>query len=132
MKNILDGIENAAARLQNLGEKAAGSARDHLEDLKPAFDKAVDGAKDIFTKAGDSIEHVVEDARDAIAHAIDNLTPADEIPAAEEETVSEKSPTPFDAVEADVQAQLNQIRAAQNTPGVFSDYISKKFGNKEQ
>lgn len=40
MRNILNGIENAAARLQKLGEKAAGEISERLEDLKTVRDKA--------------------------------------------------------------------------------------------
>lgn len=40
MRNILNGIENAAARLQKLGEKAASEISERLEDLKTVRDKA--------------------------------------------------------------------------------------------
>lgn len=135
MRNIPDGIENAAARLRDLGEKAADSASERLEDLKPAVDKAVAGAKDMFGKAGDGIEHAIEEARDALARAIDSLSAAEETPAPETEDVPaapEKPLTPFDEIDSDVEAQLKQIRSAQQTPGAFSDYIARKFGKKDQ
>lgn len=134
MRNLLDGIENAAAKLQNLGEKALNSASGQLEELKPAVDKAVAGAKDLFNKAGDGIEHAMEEAKDALSHAIDSISAADNIPEAEIEEVPaapEKTPSAFDQIDADVEAQLNQIRSAQQTPGAFSDYIARKFGKKD-
>lgn len=135
MRNIPDSIENAAAKLRNLGEKAVDSASGRLEDLKPAVDRAVAGAKDMFGKAGDSIEHAIEEAKNALTRAIDSLSVTDEIPDPEIEDVPaapEKPLTPFEEIDADVEAQLNQIRSAQQTPGAFSDYISRKFGKKDQ
>ncbi len=122
MRNILDDIDNAVAQLQGKGEQAVM--------------KAVGAAKDAFGKAGDSIERAVDSAKDALADAIERLTPVDAIPetptenaqAEEAEQPEEKPLTAREEIDQDVAAQLNQIRAAQQTPGAFSDYIAKKYG----
>jgi len=115
MRNILDNIENAAAKLQSFGEKTA------------------DQAKDALNKVGGSIERAMDDAKEAIERAIDNLSAEDELPpAAAEEEPSEKPLTFEEALTQEVDSQVDAIRAAQQTPGAFSDYIAKKFGkNKE-
>lgn len=111
MRNILDNIENAAAKLQNMGEKA------------------VDNAKEAFDKVGDNIERAVDEAKEAIDRAIDNLTAADEAPAeSAAEEAAEKPLTFEEKLDQEVGSQVNAIRAAQQTPGAFSDYIAKKFG----
>jgi len=114
MRNILDNIENAAAKLQSFGEKTA------------------DQAKDALNKVGGSIERAMDDAKEAIERAIDNLSAEDELPpAAAEEEPSEKPLTFEEALTQEVDSQVDAIRAAQQTPGAFSDYIAKKFGKNK-
>ena len=107
MRNILNNLEDAAAKLQDMGKKA-------VEDVKDTFDQV-----------GDDIDKAVADAKTALGRAIDSLTPDEPAPT---EPAPEKPRTLDDELEQDVTAQLNTIRSAQQTPGAFSDYIANKFG----
>ena len=139
MRNFRNEIEQTAAKLQDMGEKAVQSAAERIDELRPAIrdgvDKAVDGAKDVFGKASDDIELAMEKAKAALAHAIDSLSAADEIPVPPTEEVPEAPEKPLtvqEEIDLDVEAQMAKIRSAQQTPGAFSDYIAKKFGKDKQ
>lgn len=111
MRNILDNIENAAAKLQNMGEKA------------------VDNAKEAFDKVGDNIERAMDEAKEALDRALDSLTAEDEIPSEPAAEDAAKKPlTLEEKLDQEVGSQVYAIRTAQQTPGAFSDYIAKKFG----
>ena len=138
MRKFLDEIEQTAAKLQDMGEKAVQNAAERMDELRPAIrdgmNKAVDGAKDVFDKAGDDIERAVEKARSALSHAIENLSAADEIPVPPAEEIPEAPEKPLtvqEEIDLDVEAQMAKIRSAQQTPGAFSDYIAQKFGKKQ-
>ena len=111
MRKIMDNIEDAAAALKSMSEKA------------------MDEAKETFDKVGENIERVMDEAKQALGRAIDDLTAADAIPceyAAEEET---PKPLTFEEkLDQEVSSKVDAIRASQQTPGAFSDYIAKKFG----
>lgn len=111
MRKIMDNLEDAAAKLQNMGEKAAAQA------------------KDAFDKVGDNIEHAMDEAKEALGRAIDSLTAEDIAPCEFTAEEAAAKPLTFDeSLEQEVQSQVGAIRAAQQTPGAFSDYIAKKFG----
>lgn len=110
MRNILNNIEDAAAKLQDMGEKAVGNA------------------KEAFEKVGDDFEQAVEVAKDALNRAIGSLSPSDEAPSEPVPEAPEKPLTFEEKLDQEISSQVNAIRAAQQTPGAFSDYISKKFG----
>ena len=111
MRKIMDNLEDAAAKLQNAGEKA------------------VDHAKNAFDKVGDNIERAMDEAREALGRALDSLAAEETAPCeltAEEEV--QKPLTFGEALDQEVESQVSAIRSAQQTPGAFSDYIAKKFG----
>ena len=111
MRNILDNIENAASKLQNMSEKVA------------------DNAKDALGKVGDNIERAMDEAKEALERAIDQLTAEEAIPVEPDAEATEEKPLTFEEkLDQQVCAQVDAIRSAQHTPGAFSDYISKKFG----
>ena len=111
MRNILDNIENAASKLQNMSEKAA------------------DNAKDVLGKVGDQIERAMDEAKGALERAIDQLTAEEAIPVEPVAEETEEKPLSLaEKLDQQVGSQVDAIRAAQHTPGAFSDYISKKFG----
>ena len=89
----------------------------------------MDHAKDAFGKASDNIERAVDEAREALEHALDSLAAEDTVPCeftAEEE---ESKPLTFEEkLDQEVSSQVSAIRASQQNPGAFSDYIVKKFG----
>lgn len=138
MRDILDKIENAAFKLHDLGEKAIAGVSDRLDDLKPAVGKAVGEAKEMFSKAGDSldgIEHTIAEAKDAFSRAIDSMSATAKAAGSESDEVSDapQNPqTPFEEIDSVVEAQLDSIRSARQTPGAFSDYIAKKFGKTDK
>ncbi len=110
MRNILDNLENAAAKLQDMGEKV-------LDNAKAAIDKT-----------GDSIERAMDEAKDALERALDSLTVESEIPTVSVEEAPEKRLTFEEKLDQEVSSQVDAIRVSQQTPGAFSDYIAKKFG----
>lgn len=165
MRKFLDDIENAAAKLKDIGEKAVQSASERLEELMPAIqdgaDKALDAAKGVcdkarpfiedgiektvqsakdlranadsmLEKAEDSVRGMFDDAKSAFERAADSLmggpdgSVQQEVPSA-----PEKPLTLEEEIEADVAQQVGKIRAAEFTPGAFSDYIAKKFGKDQ-
>lgn len=143
MRKFLDEIENAAARLQDMGGQAADAAKGACEKIRPTledgFEKTVQGAKELYARADEGLDRMVEEARSAFERAIDSLTPSDAAPvqgtqeSASAETPAESKPLNLEEqLDLDVEAQVNRIRAAQNTPGIFSDYIAKKFGKDKQ
>ena len=111
MRKIMDNLEDAAAKLQTMGEKAA------------------DQAKDTFSKVSDNIERAMDEAKEALGRALDSLTAEDAVSC--EFTAEEETPKPLtfdEALNQEVESQVSAIRSAQQTPGAFSDYISRKFG----
>ena len=111
MRKIMDNLEDAAAKLQDMGKKAA------------------DQAKDAFGKVGGNIEHAMDEAKEALERALDSLTSEEAVPC--EFTAEENAPKPptfEEKLDQEVESQVNAIRTASQTPGAFSDYIAKKFG----
>lgn len=143
MRKFLDNLENAAYKLQDLGEKA-------IRNAKPALDKAIDSAKDACEKAAPAIEDGLDRALQSAKNACAQARPvveehlgravdeAKNLFAPADAEAEDGAPSGADAPEAprsadeqidlDVEAQLEKIRAAQHTPGAFSDYISQKYG----
>ena len=66
MRKFLDEIENAAAKLQDFGEKVVQNASERFDEIKPdlqqGIDKAVDAAKDAYDKARPTVEDGIDKA----------------------------------------------------------------------
>lgn len=144
MRNFLDNIEDAAAKLQDFGEqtienirpavsKAINTAKDACEKARPAIEDSIEQARDFFQKKRptieDRFESAVESARSALDRAIDNLqedAPVDE-QAAE---MPSASPTLKEQIDLEIAEQLEKMRSAQ-VSSPFSDFISKKYGKSD-
>ena len=151
MRKFLDDLENAAYKLQDLGEKA-------IQNAKPALDKAIHTAKSACEKAAPAIEEgvdqAVQTARDAYDRARpvveerleqavedaknlfnlngdENVQPSSGEDAPEAPAEEEAPRTVKEQLDLDVEEQLEKIRSAQRSPGAFSNYIAEKYGKKD-
>lgn len=145
MRNFLDNIEDAAAKLQNYGEQTLGNirpavskvvdtAKDACEKARPAIEDGIEQVGEFFQKKRpiieDGFESAVESTRSALDRAIDSLqeNAPDDAQAAETPAAP---PALKEQIDLEVAAQLEKLRSAQ-TSSPFSDFISKKYGKKEQ
>ena len=149
-------VQNAGERFEEIKPdlqqgigKAVDTAKDAYDKARPnledGIDKAVQSGKEIcskadsfFDKAEEGLDRVVEEAKNAYERAVGNLfgnRDSDEKPVPGEDIPVEAPAKPVsveEEINLDVEEQLEKIRAAQNTPGAFSDYIAKKFGKDKQ
>lgn len=143
VQNAGERFEEIKPELQQGIDKAVDTAKDAYDKARPnledGIDKAVQSGKELcskadslFDKAEEGLDRMVEEAKNAYERAVGNLLgkrdSGDDIPAAE----PAKPVSVEEEINLDVEAQLEKIRAAQNTPGAFSDYIAKKFGKDKQ
>ena len=156
MKNWMDKLEQAAFRLRDRCSEAVRKAPENFEKAKPviqqnidkvrsevgdAFEKAApavregldkmaDTAKSAYEKAKPAIESGLEKLSNAVEKAADDLkkddAQKDDAPDASEPVLS-----PEEQLEAEVDDQVEKIRAAKITPTSISDFIAQKYGKKD-
>lgn len=142
MRNFMDELENAAYTLQDMSKKAVQTASGRFEEVRPAIqegiDKAREGAKAAYEKARPAIEEGLSRAKNALEDVFDGLKPNDapaeeaEAPDDESETAQQGRPlTPDEQLDLEVDERIKKIRAAQRTKSPFGDYISQKYGGKD-
>lgn len=144
MRNLMDNLENAADKLQELGKKAIDEAADQLEKVRPVLEakaeQFADSAKSLYEKARpaveDSIEQMLDSAKNAYSKAMDSLrTERTEILSKDSADAPAEEPAPQltqeEEIDLDVQAQMEKIRAARSSTNIISDFISKKYGKDD-
>jgi len=113
MERFMNNLGDISEKLQKLGRKAIHEIGDALEDLP-------ENAKAEWEEAKAAWERIKPAAE---AH-FDHPTGASEADDAESE------PDPIESAEQKVEAQVNEIRAAQFQPNIISEYIAGKYGKK--
>ena len=151
MRKLMDDLENAAFKLQDMGKKALENASEQFEKAKPSLrdgldsvwnaceagaEKAAESAKSACERAkpavGESIDRAFEGAKSACERAMDSLRSArDDLISNSDGSDSQKEPSPDEILDLDVEETLSKIRATKSEPNIISDYISRKYGRDD-
>lgn len=160
MNKWMDELENAADKLQNLGKRAIDEAAEQIEKIRPVIKDKLEDAKEASQKIAPAIEDGVEKAVDSLRAAYEKTLPAieegmdkaaqsakdayaratqilkdealdAEFTPAEPVEEEEKPLTQEEQINQDVEAQMEQIRAARSAPNMISDFIAGKYGKKD-
>lgn len=127
MRRLMDELENAAFKLQDMGKEALENASGQFEKNRPSLRESLDSAWNAL-EAG--AEKAVESAKNACERAVDSLRSACEDLAQDSpESVSQKE-SDHD-LDLDVEETLSKIRSAKSEPNIISDYISRKYGRDD-
>lgn len=148
MRKLMDDLENAAFKLQDMGKKALENASEQFEKAKPSLregldsawnacesgaEKAVESAKNACERArpavGESIDRAFESARSACERAVDSLRSARDDLAPD--PAKAKKDGADETLDLDVEETLAKIRSAKTESNIISDYISRKYGNND-
>ena len=151
MRKLMDDLENAAFKLQDMGKKALKNASEQFEKTKPSLregldsawnacetgaERAVESAKNAYERAkpsfGEGIDRAFESAKSACERAVDSLRSArDNLSPDSGDAASQKKTGPEEALDLDVEEALAKIRAAKTESNIISDYISRKYGKND-
>ena len=129
MAGILDGLNKAFSKLQNLGKRSADAAKGAL-DKTDIDEKIVEAAKGIKNKAQDVLDKT--DIDEKITDAAKGLYEKGKqtVDSAAEAIAKAREPAPKDAMDElkdEVDAQYQQIRAAATSTDSIHDFIQNKY-----
>lgn len=113
MERFMNNLDNVSEKLQQLGQKAIGEIGEALENLPEAARAEWEEAKAVWER----VKPAAEAHFDRIADAL----------GADDDTEDDD---PIGEMEQQVDAQVQQIRAAQCQPNIISEYIAEKYGKK--
>lgn len=133
MAGILDGLNKAFSKLQNLGKRSADAAKGAL-DKTDIDEKIVEAAKGIKNKAQDVLDKT--DIDEKITDAAKGLYEKGKqtVDSAAEAIAKAREPAPKDAMDElkdEVDAQYQQIRAAATSTDSIHDFIQNKYHAEE-
>lgn len=146
MRKIMDKLEDAAFRLRDRCKDAVQTASETFEKSKPTIQENLDRAREELGEAWEKAKPVVKDGLEKVADASQAAfekakpfveehlekrsgnaeSPLEESPADDASQTSEE-----DSIDLEVQAQVEKIRAAQNTPTSISEFIAEKYGHRK-
>lgn len=153
MRKFMDELENAAFKLRDRCKEAVQNASSNFEKVRPtlqenidrvreevgdAIEKAKPSVKEGLDKVVDASQSAFEKARPGIESGLEKFASACERATAElrdekprEDAKPERPLSDEEQLDLEVEEQVEKIRAAQITPTSISDFISQKYGKKQ-
>lgn len=153
MRKFMDELENAAFKLRDRCKEAVQNASVNFEKARPTIQENIDKVReevgDAFEKAKPTVKEGLDKVADVSQSAFEKVKPGIESglekfasacgkAAADlrdgEPQEGEKPDRPLSAEEQlnlEVEEQVEKIRTSQITPTSISDFISQKYGKKQ-